>query len=207
MPPVFDQGALGSCTANAAAGMFAYVHSGGPYSRLQIYYDERVMEGTVAYDAGAQLKDAIQVLANTGAGLEQDWPYDINKFTQAPPPRELEEAAANKAVIYSRLVTRDDFRQCLAQGFPFIIGITVYESLEGPDVADTGVVPMPQMGEKIMGGHAICCIGYNSNIHGGDYYEIRNSWGDSWGDEGNFWLPAEYLENPNLACDAWTVRK
>lgn len=36
MPPVFDQGQLGSCTANALASTLAFEHGGGPYSRLQI---------------------------------------------------------------------------------------------------------------------------------------------------------------------------
>ena len=206
MPPVFNQGNLGSCTSNAAAALFAYVHGGGPYSRLQIYYDERVMEGTVAYDAGAQIKDSIQVLAKIGAGLEIDWPYDVSKFADAPPPKELQEAAQNKAIVYSRVVTGYDFRNCLAQGFPFIIGFTVYESMEGNEVATTGIVPMPSPNERIMGGHAVCVIGY-SIIDGVLYYEVRNSWGDQWGDSGNFYIPAEYLENPNLACDGWTIRR
>lgn len=207
MPPAFDQGELGSCTANAAAGAYAFVHGGGPYSRLQIYYDERVIEGTVDQDSGAELRDAVKVLATVGAGFEKDWPYDITKFKEAPPKVELAEAAQNKAVSYSRLTGRNDFRKCLAAGFPFIIGIMVYESFESETVTKTGVVPMPSNAEQCMGGHAVCVIGYNTSIHGGDYYEVRNSWGADWGDQGNFWLPAAYLEHVKLATDAWTIRK
>ena len=52
-PPVYDQGQLGSCTANAIAGaiQFDEIRSGiAPTwtpSRLFIYYNERVVEGTV----------------------------------------------------------------------------------------------------------------------------------------------------------------
>jgi hypothetical protein len=207
MPPVFNQGNLGSCTGNASATMWAFVHGGGPYSRLQIYYDERMIEGTVKQDAGAQIRDAIKVLATNGAGPEADWPYIEKNFAKAPPIREVQEALENRAVVYSRLQTRKDFRECLSQGFPFIIGFTVYDSFESEDVAQDGIVPMPDPFESLVGGHAICVIGYNTDIHGGDYYEVRNSWGEDWGDEGNFWIPAEYLEDLNLACDAWTVRK
>jgi C1A family cysteine protease len=207
MPPIFNQGQLGSCTANASGALFQFAHGGGPYSRLQIYYNSRMMEGTVAYDSGAFLRDVIQVLANTGAGLEADWPYIESQFTVPPPPVEMNEAAQNKALEYSRLVTRDDFRNCLVQGHPFVIGFTVYSSFEGAEVAQTGIVPMPTVNDQMMGGHAVCVIGYNANYNGGDYYEVRNSWGEDWGDEGNFWIPAAYLENPNLAQDAWTVRK
>jgi C1A family cysteine protease len=207
MPPVFNQGQLGSCTANSSGAMFAFAHGGGPYSRLQIYYNSRLIEGTVSYDSGAFLRDVIQVLANTGAGLEADWPYDESKFTMEPPVVEMNEAASNKALEYSRLVTREDFRNCLVQGHPFVIGFSVYSSFEGEQVAQTGVVPMPSVNDQMMGGHAVCVIGYNTNFNGGDYYEVRNSWGADWGDQGNFWIPAAYIENPNLAQDAWTVRK
>ncbi len=207
MPPVFDQGQLGSCTANAGAGLFAFVHGGGPFSRLQLYYNERLIEGTVNQDSGGYLRDVIKVLAETGVGMESDWPYDVTKFTQAPPATEVNEEAKNKAIEYSRLVTRQDFRNCLCQGFPFIVGITVYSSFETDAVAQSGIVPMPTQNDSVVGGHAVCVIGYNTNYNGGDYYEVRNSWGPDWGDQGNFWLPAEYLENQDLATDMWTVRK
>lgn len=198
----------GNCTANAAGAMFAYVRNGGPYSRLQIYYNEREIEGTVNYDAGAYLRDAIQVLVKIGAGSEASWPYIEKNFTVPPPAQVLTEASQNKAIEYSRLVTRQDFRNCLAvDQHPFIIGITVYSSFETEEVARTGIVPMPTRADKLIGGHAVCVIGYHSNFNGGDYYEVRNSWGEGWGDSGNFWIPAAYLENQDLATDSWTIRK
>ena len=208
MPPVFNQGQLGSCTACAAGVMFAYVRNGGPYSRLQIYYNEREIEGTVNYDAGAYLRDAIQVLVKIGAGSEASWPYIERNFAVPPPAQVLMEASQNKAIEYSRLVTRQDFRNCLAvQQHPFIIGITIYSSFENEEVARTGIVPMPTRADKLIGGHAVCVIGYHSNFNGGDYYEVRNSWGEGWGDGGNFWIPAAYIENQDLATDSWTIRK
>ena len=88
-----------------------------------------------------------------------------------------------------------------------VIGFTVYQSFESNEVTATGIVPMPTQNDQMMGGHAVCVIGYNTNFNGGDYYEVRNSWGEDWGDQGNFWIPAAYLENPQLAQDAWTIRK
>ena len=57
-PPVYDQGQLGSCTANAIAAAIEFdrmrqnLQDFTP-SRLFIYYNERAMEGSVATDSGA----------------------------------------------------------------------------------------------------------------------------------------------------------
>lgn len=206
----YDQGQLGSCSAQAGAGVFTFVHQGGPWSRLAIYYFERKLEGTINEDSGAFLRDCIKVLSTVGVGLEKDWAYDIAKFQIEPPPIELSEASTNKIVVYSRLDIEDkDFKTCLAQGFPFMVGIQVFEGLESEQTAETGIVELPSVFDTSLGGHAVVCIGYDDNFRnsGKKYYEMRNSWGTNWGDGGYFWLPAEYLENPNYASDAWTIRK
>src|ERR1700681_1590601 len=68
-PPVYDQGQLGSCTANAIAAAIEFdqrkqklTQKFSP-SRLFIYYNERVLEGTISVDGGAMLRDAIKSVA------------------------------------------------------------------------------------------------------------------------------------------------
>ncbi len=211
MPPVFDQGELGSCTANALCGAMGFIHPGFIGSRLQLYFSERKVEHSVDQDSGAQLRDGVKVLNQLGVAPETLWPYDITKFTDTPPANVFKAAAEHKVNTYKRLAGRNDYRSCLAAGFPFVIGITVYESFESESVAKDGIVPMPSRDDQMVGGHAVCVIGYDSHLklgaNGvGDYYEVRNSWGSKWGDEGNFWLPAAYVESADLAADAWTLR-
>ena len=69
---VEDQGQLGSCTGNALVGALEFLERKDkvPYielSRLFIYYNERVIEHTVASDSGAQIRDGIKTLAKQGA--------------------------------------------------------------------------------------------------------------------------------------------
>lgn len=207
MSPVFDQGQLGSCTANAAALALAFEHGGGPYSRLQIYWNERSIEGTVTEDSGGQLRDVVKALAKYGAAPEIEWPYLTHRFAAAPPPKAVADGLLNTISVYARLRTGQELRQCLAEGFPVIFGILLRESFESDAVAQCGVVPMPRRGEKALGGHALTLIGYDDDFRGGPHYEVRNSWGRSWGDKGCCWIPAALIENPRVASDFWTIRK
>jgi len=207
-PPVADQGQLGSCTANALAGAleFLMIKDKKPYadmSRLFIYYNERVIEHSVNQDSGAQIRDGIKTLNKQGACTEKLWPYDIKQFTQKPTPACYKEALNYEITSYQRIDTVDEMRSCLADGFPFVFGFTVYESFESQDVAKTGVVPMPGPNEQVMGGHAVVGVGYDDSQK---RFIVRNSWGTGWVMQGYFTLPYAYLIDANLADDYWTIR-
>jgi C1A family cysteine protease len=208
-PPVYDQGQLGSCTANAigAALEFDQMKQGEQAftpSRLFIYYNERVIEGTVSSDSGAQIRDGVKSVNQQGAAPETDWPYDITKFADQPPQQAYDDAAAHASVLYQRLTqTLGQLKGCLASGFPFVFGFVVYESFESQQVAQTGVAPMPVAGEQQLGGHAVMAVGYDE---GQQTFTVRNSWGTGWGMAGYFTLPYPYLLQHTLASDFWTIR-
>ena len=208
MPAVYDQGQLGSCTANAigAAFEFELIRQKENFmpSRLFIYYNERVIEGTVSSDSGAQIRDGIKTVVKNGVCSEKIWPYDITKFTKKPLTECYTSAAKFEVVQY--LSVAQNVAQivgCLNEGFPVIIGFTVYESFESQDVANSGVVPMPAPGEQVLGGHAVLVVGYISSQN---RFIVRNSWGPSWGMGGYFTMPYAYLTDPNLSSDFWTIR-
>jgi C1A family cysteine protease len=107
-------------------------------------------------------------------------------------------------VLYQRLVQNlNQMRGCLAAGFPFVFGFTVYESFESQEVADTGVMPMPASGEKVLGGHAVLVVGYDD---ASERFRVRNSWGTGWGQAGYFTMPYAYLTDSGLSSDFWTLR-
>lgn len=209
-PPVYDQGALGSCTANAIGGMFEFMQQKQgvkPFmpSRLFIYYNERDLEGTVGYDSGAFIRDGMKVINKLGVCKETTWPYKISQFVVKPPQSSYTEGLLNQSVQYMRVNrTVADLQKCLTDGYPFVFGFTVYESFESAEVAATGIVPMPKAKEKVLGGHAVMAVGYDVQRK---LVLVRNSWGSSWGIKGYFWMPIEYLTNSNLSDDFWTLRQ
>jgi C1A family cysteine protease len=208
---VYDQGQLGSCTGNAiaAAVQFGRRKLGQTPdfvpSRLFIYYNERVMEGTVGTDSGAMIRDGIKSVAKLGVCPEvPGWPYDITKFIRKPPAKVCKHAQAHRAVSYSRLInTASQLKGCLASGYPFVFGFGVYESFETPDVAKTGVVPMPAPTERQLGGHAVMAVGYDEPAQ---HFIVRNSWGPGWGMKGYFTMPYAYLTDSNYSDDFWVIR-
>jgi C1A family cysteine protease len=207
---VYDQGQLGSCTANALAGAieFEQIKQGlKPFtpSRLFIYFNERAMEGTVKSDSGARIRDGIKSVGKIGACPEPDWPYDVLKFAVKPPDvPAYKDAPLGKAIQYQRVPqVLNQMKGCLASGYPFVFGFTVYASFESPEVAKTGVAPMPGPTEPSVGGHAVLAVGYDDATQ---RFVARNSWGPSWGMNGYFTLPYAYLTDSNLADDFWTIR-
>ena len=208
-PPVVDQGQLGSCTANAiaAAHRFDQLKQKAKVdfepSRLFIYYNERVIEGTVKSDAGAEIRDGIKTLNIQGACTETTWPYTISKFKTKPTSKAYKEALLHQSVKYQAVTqTLDQMKGALASGFPFVYGFTVYDSFESTAVAKTGIVPMPAKTESVLGGHAVLCVGYDDTKQ---WFITMNSWGIGWGDKGFFYIPYAYLTS-NLASDFWVVQ-
>jgi len=210
MPTVYDQGELGSCTANAIAGAIQFdelkqgLASETP-SRLFIYYNERKLEGTTGSDSGAAIRDGIKTIAKQGYCNETSWPYNIEKFSQKPPSECYTAAKQHVAVEYTRVDQKlTDLQAVLASGYPIVFGISVYSSFEGDTVKDTGLVPMPDKKEDLLGGHAILLVGYDNDKK---LFTFRNSWGTTWGKEGYGFLPYDYVLDSNLAEDFWTVKR
>ncbi|VBB17771.1 peptidase C1 [Yasminevirus sp. GU-2018] len=199
-PSVYNQGKLGSCTANALCGNYAFIYmkeNNLPldredlFSRLFVYWNERQIEGTTDKDSGASLRDGIRAIDKYGVPLEKYWPYDIAKFAEKPSEEAYLCARHHVPTKSARLdKDADQLRQCLANGDPFVFGFTVYESFESEETAKTGIMTVPKPDEKILGGHAVMCVGYDYDKK---LWIVRNSWGPEWGDKGYFYMPDEVM--------------
>lgn len=209
MPDVYDQGKLGSCTANSLAFLYQYDEikqhntSNLTPSRLFIYYNERKIENHINDDIGASLDDGIKSICDNGICDENLWKYDITKFAIEPTTECYEEGKKCRA-LNTNIVQKSiqDIKTAINDGFPIGFGFTVYESFESQQVAQTGMMPNPNMEtEKVLGGHAVAIVGYDDTKKTleGDLgmLIVRNSWSNKWGDNGYFYMPYKFAISAN----------
>ncbi len=216
--PVENQGALGSCTAQAAAGMIEYMEKRAfdtfiDASRLFIYKTTRDLLGWTG-DTGAFLRTTMKALTLFGAPPESDWPYAIAHFDLEPTSYLYAYAGNYKALQYLRLDppgqstadTLTNVKRALARGYVAMFGFSVFSSL-----SNSPYIPFPTPQDRCVGGHAVLAVGYDDTIQCPNCktrgaLRIRNSWDVSWGDQGYGWLPYEYVHSA-LAVDFWTCYK
>lgn len=202
LPPVYDQGNLGSCTANAVGGMVHYMQEVKFMpSRLFIYYNTRSLENTIRIDAGATLRNTMKAIAKQGVCPETIWPYIISRFALKPSNASYNAAASEKITQYIS-VPQDQasIETLLSKNFVIAFGFLVYNSFYA--VSGNGLLRMPGSRERVIGGHAVLLVGYDRLRR---LFIVRNSWGGRWGDKGYFYMPYDYVLDRQRAFDFWTI--
>ena len=205
---VYNQGGLGSCTANAIAAAYKIMsiikhRRNVSLSRLFIYYNERVMIDKVNEDSGAYIKDGFISMQKQGACVETMWPYVESRLTTRPTYPCYLEARNHRTNGYNSQL--DPFnmvysiKHCLALKLPVVIGVMVYESFQADRAAKTGLIPLPNtQTERLLGGHALTCVGYDDDKQ---HFIVLNSWGTVWGDKGMCYIPYAFVANNDLCND------
>jgi C1A family cysteine protease len=209
-PPPYTQ-TYDDCTANAIVSAFQFdvkkqqLPQLAP-SRLFLYYNQRDLEGTTSYNSGGTIRDGIKTLASLGVCPEDAWPYSEPLTAQPPPacyttaleyikPLEFNYYQLNNANI-------GDLKACLAAGNVFVFGFTLYPSFHEAD-GNGGLVSIPKPGEAPLGAHAVVAVGYDD---GKQRFTVRSSWGPGVGDNGDFYMPYQYVTSTNLSNSFWTIR-
>ena len=215
---VYDQGQLNSCTANAMCAAYGFdlkKQSQSPHarpgafayfdpSRLFVYYNARSMEKTVLEDSGASIRDTIKCVHRFGVCKEATWRYDIHKFYQQPPESAYREAHGNIVSKYERLQQDiHQFRACLKDNCPFLFSFEVFGSFYNIDCTGLMKMPLPLEYESPpIGRHAVMAVGYDDRSKN---FIILNSWGQSWGDKGYFYMPYDYIKDCRWSSDFWKI--
>lgn len=202
--PVEEQQDLGSCTAQAVVGAYElllnklYPDKFIELSRLFLYYNARKIANQVEKDVGAYIVDAMRALRDYGICTEELWPYDTAKFNVMPTTASYLDARKRTISRAYEVLDVDSIIRMLEEGKPVVFGTDVYRSFNNITNSDF-ILKMPDSGEEPMGSHAMCIIGYDASSK---LFQVRNSFGDDWGNKGQCMIPYEYAKN-NFS-DMWT---
>jgi C1A family cysteine protease len=209
LPNIHNQGDLGSCTSHTV--LYAYLYdlarngkklSFTP-SRSFLYYNQRLLNGTENFDSGSSIRDAIKIISKIGVCSEDTYPYDTTFFTDKPLPENYKESSGNiTKFMYKRVEQNiNDIIKILNFSVPIMFGMALYESFEYPDVARTGMVPMPLNGEQIIGGTTALIVGYDMQRK---LLICMGNHGTKWGGMGYFWVSFSYI-NSRYCSDFWVM--
>jgi C1A family cysteine protease len=211
MTYIENQEDTNSCVANAVAGAYEYLakkHTDQEYdvSRMFIYYNARDLGG-IEGDEGSVIADAIEGLREYGACAEDTWPFDPGHVNREPSEEAYDEASRFVVEDMQLVpVNLEAWKSCLAEGYPIVFGISLFESFDRQ--RKRGVVPMPtpkELARESHGGHAMLCVGYSD---ADKVFIVRNSWGEDWGDKGYCYIPYAYLMNEEFNDgDSWIIRQ
>ena len=204
--PIKDQGQEGSCTGHAFSSTREWI--GRRYEKSSVilspqclYAEELIEDGDFPNDNGSMPRTGCKVLTAKGCCEAVLYPYVAGQI-MAPTAAQAENALKYRTGAYHRLASLDNVLTCLADPTPWPVPVAfqVYESFESQEVADTGIMPVPEPGESLLGGHEVLCLGYDLPKQ---LALIQNSWGDGWGIRGFFWMPFAVLSSPD--SDLWMV--
>lgn len=208
------QGEIGSCTAFAATSMFDFVrrkHSMVTWkpSPLFTYYATRVAVSSVLEDTGAIIKDALKSTVRDGVSMERIWPYITDRYNDRPPEEAWLVAEKHQTLQYLLLndFDKNEWLNCLNDGYPFIFGLNLYPSFFDPIFTMLGgyMQDPDRDNEKMAGAHCMMAVGYVKNYNGKEYLIVQNSWGKEWGAGGYCYIPLSYIMS-NDSFDFWTIR-
>jgi C1A family cysteine protease len=215
MPAPYDQGHLGSCTANAVAGAFEYDRILDKRdlmpSRLAIYWFERFLEGSpVNQDTGAFGRDGFKALHQFGVPPESELPYTDDKrdprfFTD--PRKEAKIGDFVKLTKQYKAVPRrwSSMQQALSNRQTIAFGFTVYQSFEDDSRWKGHCMPVPSQTEQALGGHEVLMVGYLKKYP--QHALVRNSWGPDWQMGGYFLFPVSLLMDSSFTGDFRTIAR
>jgi len=202
---ILDQEQLGSCTANAICQAIQIkTNNKLTISRLYQYFNSRLLEGTQEEDSGSNLLDCMKALKKYNYIDEIMYPYITDNFAKFPSAEIYIAAYQNPQIKEYKSIQQDlyhikyalsVFRQAI------IFGAQIYNTFQNLD--NDYVCPTPDINsDTLLGGHALTIFAFYDNEQ---VFGIANSWGEKYGNHGTFKMKYDYVLNPALCTDFWTV--
>lgn len=173
--PIFDQGSLGSCTGNAAAGLVG-TDSAARTGQSTV----NITGDTTAWPVDEDLAVEVYKLATTLDNVQGAYPPDDTGSSGIGAAKALKKLGL--ATGYTHAFSLDALKSALQNG-PVMVGTVWLESMF--DVRpNTGYVIVDRK-SAVAGGHEYVISSYDAFALA---FRIDNSWSDSWGVRGSAWI-------------------
>ncbi len=219
-PRRLSQGRQGSCTSWAAAYAamtINYARATGQNPDAVAFSPAFVYNQITQGDCeGTHIGKTLEKLTEEGNVPLQNFPYTDQSCNKLPNSQQKQQALQFKMKGFNRLTLKHDdykidleaIKQNIAQGAPVVIGMAVggsFYDLAGKDTwrptkkdfdalrGGMGGHIVDDGSDSGFGGHAMCVIGYDDSREGGAF-QIMNSWGNDWGQDGIFWMKYKDFE-------------
>ncbi len=205
-PKILHQGSQGSCSGWASAygaRTISYAQANGRNPN-QVAFSPSFLYNQIALPRcqGAYLGAAMEAMKKIGSLPFKEFGY-TDRTCQIKPDRADVGAAANFRIKgYNRLTQGANnystdlhgIKQHLAQGAPVVVGMLVGQSfMQGMMGRKTWRPSRAEYSGQGLGGHAMCVVGYDDQMNGGAF-QIMNSWGPQWGENGYAWIRYQDFE-------------
>lgn len=197
--PVRNQGSLGSCCVFATTSLYEYLLKKGKdadrdFSERFVFYYTNILKGKP--DGGASYKTVLDAMAENGVCEENLCPYDLDKMGEEPSVQARNDAQNHRVTEAMNVrVRHEDITSALSAGYPVGISLKLFDSF---GETYKGFVSYPtdeELASDETGYHAMVVVGYSEKDN---VYIVRNSWGESFGDNGYCYIPFSYIDNPEL---------
>jgi hypothetical protein len=186
-----DQGTCSSCVAFAAVSALeslVLIENNRPntdidLSEMSVYYCSGHICGS-----GWDNNSAVEYLKSTGAPNETCWPYTPSTQDCSNSCPNWQERAI-KIINGGRIEGIEQCKTMVAKG-PIMASMAVYKGFK--DYSGGIIEYDPEW--EITGHHAVCIVGYGLDPIVGDYWIVKNSLGEDWGENGFFRIKMGTLE-------------
>ena len=219
-PPVGDQGAKGTCVAFALGyNLQTMLYGINNNLNTAALSDPTLISSPTdlflaipnnlksANCEGTQLHHAFDVMQNRGVATMDISPYSdvaIGDCSQAP-DNSAQQDAGNHKIQYYRQINIDvnEFKAQLADNRPIGIGALLSDSYMGWNSDDVLSSHTTYNRVGIHSGHAMTIVGYDDNKGPNGAFEVVNSWGSDWGNQGFVWIDYNFMTSGDFAIVAF----